>query len=55
MREADLFLDHFGVAFAAKKAAPKTSLGTLVLAARFASAFAQRVGDVDYCAMGRMG
>jgi hypothetical protein len=31
-----LFLGHFGVAFAAKKAAPKTSLGTLVLAAQFA-------------------
>jgi hypothetical protein len=31
-----LFLGHFGVAFAAKKAAPKASLGTLVLAAQFA-------------------
>jgi len=31
-----LFLGHFGVAFAAKKVAPKTSLGVLVLAAQFA-------------------
>jgi hypothetical protein len=31
-----VFLGHFGVAFAAKKAAPKTSLGTLVFAAQFA-------------------
>jgi len=31
-----MFLGHFGVAFAAKKAAPYTSLGTLVLAAQFA-------------------
>ena len=31
-----MFLGHFGVAFAAKKAAPKVSLGTLVLAAQFA-------------------
>jgi hypothetical protein len=31
-----LFLGHFGVAFAAKNAAPKTSLGTLVFAAQFA-------------------
>jgi hypothetical protein len=31
-----LFLGHFGVAFAAKKASPKTSLGTLVFAAQFA-------------------
>ena len=31
-----MFLGHFGVAFAAKKAAPKTSLGTLVFAAQFA-------------------
>jgi len=31
-----MFLGHFGVALAAKKAAPKTSLGTLVLAAQFA-------------------
>jgi len=31
-----MFLGHFGVAMAAKKAAPKASLGTLVLAAQFA-------------------
>ncbi|HLJ22953.1 MAG TPA: hypothetical protein VKT71_02520, partial [Candidatus Acidoferrales bacterium] len=31
-----MFLGHFGVAFAAKKAAPKTSLGFLVFAAQFA-------------------
>ena len=31
-----MFLGHFGVAFAAKKAAPKTSLGTLLFAAQFA-------------------
>ncbi len=31
-----MFLGHFGVAFAAKKAAPKTSLGTLVFAAQVA-------------------
>jgi hypothetical protein len=31
-----MFLGHFGVAFAAKKAAPKTSLGILVFAAQFA-------------------
>jgi hypothetical protein len=31
-----MFLGHYGVAFAAKKAAPKVSLGTLVLAAQFA-------------------
>ena len=31
-----MFLGHFGVAFAAKKAAPKTSLGTFVFAAQFA-------------------
>jgi hypothetical protein len=31
-----MFLGHFGVALAAKKAVPKTSLGTLVLAAQFA-------------------
>jgi hypothetical protein len=31
-----MFLGHFGLAFATKKAAPKTSLGTLVLAAQFA-------------------
>lgn len=31
-----MFLGHFGVAFAAKKAAPKASLGILVVAAQFA-------------------
>jgi hypothetical protein len=31
-----MFLGHFGVALAAKKTAPKASLGTLVLAAQFA-------------------
>lgn len=31
-----MFLGHYGVAFAAKKAAPRASLGTLVLAAQFA-------------------
>lgn len=31
-----MFLGHFGVALAAKKVAPKTSLGLLVLAAQFA-------------------
>jgi hypothetical protein len=31
-----MFLGHFGLAFVAKKAAPKTSLGTLVFAAQFA-------------------
>ena len=31
-----MFLGHFGIALAAKKVAPKTSLGTLVLAAQFA-------------------
>lgn len=31
-----MFLGHFAVALAAKKVAPKTSLGTLVLAAQFA-------------------
>jgi hypothetical protein len=31
-----MFLGHFAVALAAKKAAPKTSLGTLVLSAQFA-------------------
>ena len=36
VQEGSLFLGHFGVALAAKKAAPKTSLGTLVLAAQFA-------------------
>ncbi len=30
-----MFIGHFGVAFAAKKVAPRTSLGTLVLAAQF--------------------
>lgn len=30
-----MFIGHFGVAFAAKKIAPKTSLGTLILAAQF--------------------
>lgn len=31
-----MFLGHFGVALAAKKAAPQTSLGTLIFAAQFA-------------------
>lgn len=31
-----MFLGHFGVAFAAKKAAPRTSLGVLVVGAQFA-------------------
>jgi hypothetical protein len=31
-----MFMGHFGVALAAKKAAPKSSLGTLVFAAQFA-------------------
>jgi hypothetical protein len=31
-----MFLGHYGLAFAAKKAAPRTSLGTLVFAAQFA-------------------
>jgi hypothetical protein len=31
-----MFLGHFGLAFAAKKAAPKSSLGILVFAAQFA-------------------
>ncbi|MGQ0548986.1 MAG: hypothetical protein ACT4PY_04880 [Armatimonadota bacterium] len=31
-----MFLGHYGVAFAAKKAAPKVSFGTLVLSAQFA-------------------
>jgi hypothetical protein len=31
-----MFLGHFGIALAAKKAAPKASLGTLVFAAQFA-------------------
>ena len=30
-----MFLGHYAVAFAAKKAAPKTSLGSLILAAQF--------------------
>jgi hypothetical protein len=30
-----MFIGHFGVALAAKKAAPKVSLGTLILAAQF--------------------
>ncbi len=30
-----MFIGHYAIAFAAKKAAPKTSLGTLVLAAQF--------------------
>lgn len=30
-----MFIGHFGVAFGAKKAAPKVSLGTLLLAAQF--------------------
>ena len=30
-----MFIGHFGVALAAKKAAPRTSLGTLVMAAQF--------------------
>ena len=29
-----MFLGHFAVAFAAKKVAPKTSLGTLILGAQ---------------------
>lgn len=31
-----MFLRHFGVPLAAKELAPRTSLGTLVLAAQFA-------------------
>lgn len=31
-----MFIGHFGVALAARKAAPRTSLGTLVMAAQFA-------------------
>jgi hypothetical protein len=31
-----MFLGHFGLAFAAKKRAPKVSLGTLVFSAQFA-------------------
>jgi membrane-bound metal-dependent hydrolase YbcI (DUF457 family) len=30
-----MFIGHFGVALAGKRAAPKTSLGTLILAAQF--------------------
>jgi len=30
-----MFIGHFGVALAAKKVAPRTSLGTLILAAQF--------------------
>ena len=30
-----MFIGHFGVALAAKKAAPRTSLGTLIFAAQF--------------------
>ena len=30
-----MFIGHFGVALAAKRVAPKTSLGTLILAAQF--------------------
>ena len=30
-----MFVGHFGVAFAAKKAAPRTSLATAILAAQF--------------------
>ena len=30
-----MFIGHFGVAFAAKKVAPQTSLGTVILAAQF--------------------
>jgi hypothetical protein len=32
----EMFIGHFGVALAAKKIAPRTSLGTLILAAQFA-------------------
>ena len=31
-----MFLGHFGLAFAAKKVAPRPSLGTLILAAQLA-------------------
>ena len=34
-----MFLGHFGLAFAAKKAAPKVSLGTLVFSAQLADMF----------------
>jgi hypothetical protein len=30
-----MFIGHFGVALAAKRVAPETSLGTLILAAQF--------------------
>ena len=30
-----MFIGHFGVALAAKRVAPKSSLGTLILAAQF--------------------
>ena len=30
-----MFIGHFGIGFAAKKAIPKTSLGTLLLASQF--------------------
>jgi hypothetical protein len=33
--ESAVFIGHFGVGFAAKKAAPQVSLGTLILAAQF--------------------
>jgi hypothetical protein len=35
MREVRMFIGHFGVAFAAKRAAPAVSLGWLMLAAQF--------------------
>jgi hypothetical protein len=35
LEEDSMFIGHFGVALAAKKAAPRTSLGTLILAAQF--------------------
>src|SRR5438309_11417945 len=35
LQEDPMFIGHFGVALAAKKAAPRTSLGTLILAAQF--------------------
>jgi membrane-bound metal-dependent hydrolase YbcI (DUF457 family) len=37
-REAEVFIGHFAVAFAAKKVAPKASLGTLVFATVFLDA-----------------
>lgn len=33
-----MFLGHYGLAFAAKRLAPRTSLGTLVLAAQLSAA-----------------